>query len=163
MLIAVHSIISQGPDLLPSKACYSQRHQARKLVDRNQGSTYWGSFLYFFYVYIYKLEKFALACRVLRFAGWSFQGELKIADFGWSVHTFNKRKTFCGTLDYLAPEMGMCIISTWNLTITLYHWLFKSRTRNSKSTISISSQYLGMKHLDKKRIVMLGHWWSTKF
>jgi len=35
-----------------------------------------------------------------------FQGELKIADFGWSVHTFNRRRTMCGTLDYLPPEMG---------------------------------------------------------
>ncbi|KAJ7584781.1 kinase-like protein [Mycena floridula] len=33
-------------------------------------------------------------------------GELKIADFGWSVHApGNRRKTFCGTLDYLPPEM----------------------------------------------------------
>ncbi|CDY33670.1 BnaC08g19700D [Brassica napus] len=34
------------------------------------------------------------------------QGELKIADFGWSVRTFNRRKTMCGTFDYLPPEMG---------------------------------------------------------
>ncbi|KIY74289.1 kinase-like protein [Cylindrobasidium torrendii FP15055 ss-10] len=33
-------------------------------------------------------------------------GELKIADFGWSVHApGNRRKTMCGTLDYLPPEM----------------------------------------------------------
>nr|CDJ96884.1 Serine threonine protein kinase-related domain containing protein [Haemonchus contortus] len=33
-------------------------------------------------------------------------GELKIADFGWSVHTpKQKRQTMCGTLDYLPPEM----------------------------------------------------------
>lgn len=31
---------------------------------------------------------------------------LKIADFGWSVHAPSlKRTTFCGTLDYLAPEV----------------------------------------------------------
>ena len=66
----------------------------------------------------------SLAYGVLMFDGCFCQGELKIADFGWSVHTFNKRKTFCGTLDYLAPEMGMCILSTWNLTVTLYHWQF---------------------------------------
>jgi len=36
----------------------------------------------------------------------TIQGELKIADFGWSVHTFNRRRTMCGTLDYLPPEMG---------------------------------------------------------
>ncbi|CAN6885151.1 unnamed protein product [Brassica oleracea] len=32
-------------------------------------------------------------------------GELKIADFCWSVRTFNRRKTMCGTFDYLPPEM----------------------------------------------------------
>ncbi|KAI9166479.1 Serine/threonine-protein kinase ark1 [Paramyrothecium foliicola] len=33
-------------------------------------------------------------------------GEIKIADFGWSVHApGNRRKTYCGTLDYLPPEM----------------------------------------------------------
>ncbi|EDV98926.1 aurora kinase B [Drosophila grimshawi] len=32
--------------------------------------------------------------------------DLKLADFGWSAHTpNNKRKTLCGTLDYLPPEM----------------------------------------------------------
>lgn len=40
------------------------------------------------------------------------QGEIKIADFGWSVHTFNRRRTMCGTLDYLPPEMGMLKIMT---------------------------------------------------
>lgn len=40
------------------------------------------------------------------------QGELKIADFGWSVHTFNRRRTMCGTLDYLPPEMGMLVFHT---------------------------------------------------
>ncbi|MFS7925663.1 putative protein kinase Aur family [Helianthus anomalus] len=34
------------------------------------------------------------------------QGDLNIADFGWSVHTFNRRQTMCDTLDYLPPEMG---------------------------------------------------------
>lgn len=33
-------------------------------------------------------------------------GVLKLADFGWSIHSpSNKRKTFCGTLDYLPPEV----------------------------------------------------------
>ena len=31
---------------------------------------------------------------------------IKLADFGWSIHAPSKqRKTFCGTLDYLPPEM----------------------------------------------------------
>ncbi|TLS28138.1 hypothetical protein PpBr36_01989 [Pyricularia pennisetigena] len=35
-----------------------------------------------------------------------FHGEIKIADFGWSVHApSDRRTTFCGTLDYLPPEM----------------------------------------------------------
>ncbi|XP_063992606.1 aurora kinase B-like [Diachasmimorpha longicaudata] len=34
------------------------------------------------------------------------RGELKIADFGWSVHApSSRRDTLCGTLDYLPPEM----------------------------------------------------------
>ncbi|KAK8114309.1 serine/threonine-protein kinase 6 [Apiospora kogelbergensis] len=33
-------------------------------------------------------------------------GELKLSDFGWSVHApNNRRQTMCGTLDYLPPEM----------------------------------------------------------
>ncbi|KAG8214699.1 kinase-like protein [Butyriboletus roseoflavus] len=33
-------------------------------------------------------------------------GELKIGDFGWSVHApSSRRMTLCGTLDYLPPEM----------------------------------------------------------
>ncbi|KAJ1527805.1 hypothetical protein ONE63_007754 [Megalurothrips usitatus] len=34
------------------------------------------------------------------------RGNIKLADFGWSVHApSSKRKTMCGTLDYLPPEM----------------------------------------------------------
>ncbi|CAI9584122.1 unnamed protein product, partial [Staurois parvus] len=34
-----------------------------------------------------------------------YKGELKIADFGWSVHAPSlRRRTMCGTLDYLPPE-----------------------------------------------------------
>lgn len=33
-------------------------------------------------------------------------GTIKLSDFGWSTHTPEKnRNTFCGTLDYLPPEM----------------------------------------------------------
>lgn len=33
-------------------------------------------------------------------------GELKVSDFGWSVHSpSGRRQTMCGTLDYLPPEM----------------------------------------------------------
>ena len=34
------------------------------------------------------------------------KGTIKLADFGWSIHGRSKnRKTLCGTLDYLPPEM----------------------------------------------------------
>ena len=34
------------------------------------------------------------------------RGKQKIADFGWSMHSpLLRRKTICGTLDYLTPEM----------------------------------------------------------
>jgi serine/threonine protein kinase len=31
---------------------------------------------------------------------------VKLCDFGWSTHTIDERRnTFCGTTDYVAPEM----------------------------------------------------------
>jgi len=34
------------------------------------------------------------------------KGNVKLADFGWSNFAGDKpRKTYCGTVDYLAPEM----------------------------------------------------------
>lgn len=36
----------------------------------------------------------------------SVDDQVKLSDFGWSIHTMsNARKTMCGTLDYLPPEM----------------------------------------------------------
>lgn len=33
-------------------------------------------------------------------------GDVKLADFGWSVHSPSlRRQTMCGTVDYLPPEM----------------------------------------------------------
>ncbi|XP_055295402.1 aurora kinase B [Sitodiplosis mosellana] len=55
--------------------------------------------------------------------------QIKLADFGWSAHTHsNKRKTMCGTLDYLPPEMveGHSYNDTvdqWCLGILCYEFL----------------------------------------
>lgn len=56
-------------------------------------------------------------------------GELKMADFGWSVHTPNsKRGTMCGTLDYLPPEMikgseyDSCV-DLWTLGVLCYEFV----------------------------------------
>merc|ERR1712007_157289 len=57
------------------------------------------------------------------------KGTLKISDFGWAVHApSSRRETFCGTLDYLPPEMvhnkryrgGVDI---WGLGVLLYEFL----------------------------------------
>lgn len=54
---------------------------------------------------------------------------LKIADFGWAVHAPSTRRgTFCGTLDYLPPEMVHNKryhnrVDVWGLGVLLYEFL----------------------------------------
>ena len=58
-----------------------------------------------------------------------FRGEIKIADFGWSVHApSSRRNTLCGTLDYLPPEMVEGRehdeqVDVWSLGVLLYEFL----------------------------------------
>ncbi|XP_022034619.1 serine/threonine-protein kinase Aurora-3 [Helianthus annuus] len=57
------------------------------------------------------------------------EGRLKIADFGWSVQSTNKRHTMCGTLDYLAPEMVEnkahdYAVDNWTLGVLCYEFLY---------------------------------------
>lgn len=58
-----------------------------------------------------------------------FKGEIKIADFGWSVHApSSRRNTLCGTLDYLPPEMVEGRehdeqVDVWSLGVLLYEFL----------------------------------------
>lgn len=33
------------------------------------------------------------------------QGVCKICDFGWAAHCSGRRNTYCGTLDYVSPEV----------------------------------------------------------
>ena len=52
----------------------------------------------------------------------------KIADFGWSVHSASRRKTLCGTLDYLPPEMVANEphdhnVDVWSLGVLCYEFL----------------------------------------
>mmetsp|Transcript_14676 Transcript_14676/g.23103 ORF Transcript_14676/g.23103 Transcript_14676/m.23103 type:complete len:320 (+) Transcript_14676:161-1120(+) len=56
--------------------------------------------------------------------------EIKIADFGWSVHApTSRRNTLCGTLDYLPPEMVEGRehdekVDIWSLGVLLYEFLY---------------------------------------
>lgn len=58
-------------------------------------------------------------------------GEVKMSDFGWSVHAPNARRTtMCGTLDYLPPEMLNSRdnsysqqIDLWSLGVLMYEFL----------------------------------------
>jgi len=56
-------------------------------------------------------------------------GELKLSDFGWSVHTPHfRRTTLCGTLDYLPPEMVMGKhhdhkVDNWSLGVLTFELL----------------------------------------
>lgn len=58
-----------------------------------------------------------------------YNGELKIADFGWSVHApSSRRATMCGTLDYLPPEMVLHksydqTVDLWCLGVLTYEFL----------------------------------------
>jgi len=67
-------------------------------------------------------------------------GVIKMADFGWSIHApKNKRKTICGTLDYLPPEMINRVnhdnsVDLWCLGILCYEFCvgkppFESKTK----------------------------------
>lgn len=55
----------------------------------------------------------------------SHDGTLLISDFGWSVHSSQRRETLCGTIDYLAPEAVMrkkhdSRVDVWSLGVLTY-------------------------------------------
>lgn len=57
-----------------------------------------------------------------------FPGSLKVADFGWSNFHSYSRQTYCGTPDYLAPEMITgenhdAKLDVWALGVLLYELL----------------------------------------
>lgn len=65
-------------------------------------------------------------------------GELKIADFGWSVHAPSSRRfTLCGTVDYLSPEMVQGVAHTytvdlWSVGVLCYELLVGQPPFDSK-------------------------------
>lgn len=79
--------------------------------------------------------------------------ELKIADFGWSIHTQTRRRTLCGTIDYLFPEMVEGRnhdekVDMWSLGVLCYELLTGSppfENENNRETyrriVNVELQY----------------------
>lgn len=84
----------------------------------------------------------------------TYDGDIKLADFGWSVHApSSRRKTMCGTLDYLPPEMVKSAeynekVDNWCLGILCYEFLvgkppFESADNKTtfKKIVSVAVHY----------------------
>ncbi|VVC36642.1 Protein kinase domain,Protein kinase-like domain,Serine/threonine-protein kinase, active [Cinara cedri] len=85
-------------------------------------------------------------------------GDLKIADFGWSVHTLeSKRMTLCGTLDYLPPEMVSGnshdkTVDIWSVGVLLYEFLvgkppFEAPTYEETYRRILNAQFIFPQHV----------------
>lgn len=79
---------------------------------------------------------------------------VKLADFGWSVHApSNRRKTVCGTPDYLPPEMVQTkpyssLVDNWCLGVLCYEFLcgfppfeHKSQSETYKKIAAVDFTY----------------------
>ena len=121
-------------------------------------------------------------------------GTLKLADFGWSVYnpeSAHKRKTFCGTLDYVPPEMVQgerydYRSDIWSIGIMAFEFVtgappFGKRTQNETLDCIVKSELEMPSHLSaeckafiegllnpvpKKRMELpeaIQHSWITKY
>lgn len=78
-------------------------------------------------------------------------GSIKLCDFGWCAKGTETRTTFCGTLDYMAPEMVMggghtFSIDLWALGVLLYELVhgcapFTARKEADKCRQILGSSY----------------------
>lgn len=142
-IVAVCRVIGKSPHLLPWKARNTQRYKTRKPTDWCSGSK---SKLIYLFLFVNAIW---LKLAYIFMHPWiNNQGELKIADFGWSVHTFNRRRTMCGTLDYLPPEMGkwqlasecvFTIIVLWNQLIDFSAFGFTVESIEHDASVDIWS------------------------
>ena len=58
----------------------------------------------------------------------NYDGRIKLADFGWSNFLDDERKTYCGTPEYLSPEMinkksHDCSVDIWNVGVLIFELL----------------------------------------
>ena len=74
-------------------------------------------------------------------------GELKIGDFGWSVHApGNRRLTLCGTLDYLPPEMvegkeHSEKVDYWALGVLTYEFIIGNPPFEDRASVNSESAH----------------------
>ena len=79
-------------------------------------------------------------------------GSIKLADFGWS-NFFNSdrtRNTYCGTLDYLAPEMitqsgHTTSLDLWNLGVLLFEFLTGTAPFQANTQTAVFEKILKVK------------------
>jgi len=98
-------------------------------------------------------------------------GEIKIADFGWAVHApTSRRRTLCGTLDYLPPEMiekkaHNETVDLWCIGVLCFEFLTgnppfyaqddKSTMRNIVSVKYVFPDYVGEEARDLVRKLLV--------
>ncbi|KAF7371049.1 Kinase-like protein [Mycena sanguinolenta] len=86
-------------------------------------------------------------------------GELKIGDFGWSVHAPGlRRMTLCGTLDYLPPEMvegkehnekaSLLSVDYWALGVLTYEFMIGAPPFEDRK--SVNNTYARITKVDLK-------------
>lgn len=73
-------------------------------------------------------------------------GTLRLSDFGWSVHTAagKRRRTMCGTVDYLAPEIVREVdydfsVDNWCVGVLCYEFLIGRPPFESQSKAETQS------------------------
>lgn len=72
---------------------------------------------------------------------------LKICDFGWCVESDEPRSTFCGTLEYMAPEMlanqpHNHTLDVWSLGILLFELYHSNAPFSGKTPMEIQQKIL---------------------
>lgn len=83
---------------------------------------------------------------------------LKIADFGWSVHEPNsKRTTLCGTLDYLSPEMVQAkphskMVDLWSLGVLTYELLVGSAPFHAEDYSTTYKKIMRVQYPEPKNV-----------
>jgi hypothetical protein len=81
----------------------------------------------------------------------SSKEEVKICDFGWCVEGLEMRSTFCGTVDYMAPEMirgkgHSFSVDVWALGVLLYEMIHGVAPWTAKRDKAKTEQIVGLKY-----------------